>query len=82
MFGESRSDSVLCPSKVNTNEQFCNFSIIASWTPMKLFISRVDNLSDRDVTLTGQLRYKFRLYPTPGQQLALARAFGCARGLQ
>ncbi|MFD6059647.1 RNA-guided endonuclease InsQ/TnpB family protein [Rhodococcus wratislaviensis] len=26
-----------------------------------------------------QLRYKFRLYPTPGQQLALARAFGCAR---
>ncbi|MEB3367014.1 RNA-guided endonuclease InsQ/TnpB family protein [Saccharopolyspora mangrovi] len=25
------------------------------------------------------LRYKFRLYPTPGQQAALARAFGCAR---
>ncbi|HEX6683501.1 MAG TPA: transposase [Candidatus Limnocylindrales bacterium] len=26
-----------------------------------------------------QLRYQFRLYPTPGQQVALAKAFGCAR---
>ncbi len=26
-----------------------------------------------------QIRYNFRLYPTPGQQEALARAFGCAR---
>ncbi|MFD3475664.1 RNA-guided endonuclease InsQ/TnpB family protein [Streptomyces sp. NPDC058695] len=26
-----------------------------------------------------QLRYAFRLYPEPGQQGALARAFGCAR---
>ncbi|MEX3099464.1 RNA-guided endonuclease InsQ/TnpB family protein [Streptomyces niveiscabiei] len=26
-----------------------------------------------------QLRYTFRLYPDPGQQRALARAFGCAR---
>ncbi|WP_131732309.1 RNA-guided endonuclease InsQ/TnpB family protein [Actinomadura formosensis] len=26
-----------------------------------------------------QLRYNFRLYPAPGQQQALARAFGCAR---
>ncbi|MFI0466122.1 helix-turn-helix domain-containing protein [Saccharopolyspora sp. 5N102] len=26
-----------------------------------------------------RLRYSFRLYPTPGQQTALARAFGCAR---
>lgn len=26
-----------------------------------------------------QLRYNFRLYPTAGQQQALARAFGCAR---
>jgi putative transposase len=26
-----------------------------------------------------QLRYSYRLYPSPGQQLALARAFGCAR---
>lgn len=26
-----------------------------------------------------QLRYSFRLYPTPGQRTALARAFGCAR---
>ncbi|WP_312033856.1 MULTISPECIES: RNA-guided endonuclease TnpB family protein [unclassified Rhodococcus (in: high G+C Gram-positive bacteria)] len=25
------------------------------------------------------LRYKFRIYPTPAQQLSLARAFGCAR---
>jgi putative transposase len=26
-----------------------------------------------------QLRYNFRLYPTPGQSVALAKAFGCAR---
>src|SRR5580704_2083700 len=26
-----------------------------------------------------QLRYSYRLYPTPGQRVALARAFGCAR---
>jgi putative transposase len=26
-----------------------------------------------------QLRYSYRLYPSPGQQQALARAFGCAR---
>lgn len=26
-----------------------------------------------------QLRYGFRLYPQPGQRIALARAFGCAR---
>ncbi|MEV6279872.1 transposase [Nocardia sp. NPDC051832] len=25
------------------------------------------------------LRYNFRVYPTPGQQVSLARAFGCAR---
>lgn len=26
-----------------------------------------------------QLRYRYRLYPTPGQRIALSRAFGCAR---
>ncbi|MET7746599.1 helix-turn-helix domain-containing protein, partial [Streptomyces sp. NPDC005385] len=26
-----------------------------------------------------QLRYSFRLYPDPGEQRALAGAFGCAR---
>ena len=26
-----------------------------------------------------QLRYNFRVYPTPGQQIALVQAFGCAR---
>jgi putative transposase len=26
-----------------------------------------------------QLRYGFRVYPTPGQRVALAQAFGCAR---
>jgi putative transposase len=26
-----------------------------------------------------QLRYSYRLYPSPGQRVALARAFGCAR---
>ncbi|MBE1606847.1 RNA-guided endonuclease InsQ/TnpB family protein [Actinopolymorpha pittospori] len=26
-----------------------------------------------------QLRYNYRVYPTPGQQIGLAKAFGCAR---
>lgn len=26
-----------------------------------------------------QLRYNFRVYPTPSQRTALAKAFGCAR---
>ncbi|WP_081511696.1 helix-turn-helix domain-containing protein [Nocardia donostiensis] len=26
-----------------------------------------------------QLRYNFRVYPTPGRRVALAQAFGCAR---
>ena len=33
----------------------------------------------RKYVLGVQLRYNYRLYPTPGQQHALARAFGCAR---
>ena len=33
----------------------------------------------RKYVLDMQLRYNYRLYPTPGQQHALARAFGCAR---
>ncbi len=28
-----------------------------------------------------QLRYSYRIYPTPGQQESLARAFGCARAV-
>jgi hypothetical protein len=36
---------------------------------------------NRKSTYAGpvQLRYAFRLYPTPGQRIALAKAFGCAR---
>ncbi len=30
-------------------------------------------------TLCVQLRYNYRLYPSPGQRHALSRAFGCAR---
>ncbi|MEV5764066.1 helix-turn-helix domain-containing protein [Micromonospora sp. NPDC052213] len=36
-------------------------------TPLRLFTSDV------------QLRYNYRVHPTPGQQEALVRAFGCAR---
>ncbi|MFC4123562.1 helix-turn-helix domain-containing protein [Nocardia rhizosphaerae] len=28
-----------------------------------------------------RLRYSFRIYPTPRQQVPLAQAFGCARRL-
>ncbi|OPG11365.1 transposase, partial [Microbispora sp. GKU 823] len=37
--------------------------------------SAIDQCEDHGV----QLRYNYRLSPTPGQQIALARAFGCAR---
>ena len=33
----------------------------------------------RKYVLGMQLRYNYRLYPTPGQRAALVRAFGCAR---
>jgi len=37
-------------------------------------------LSQRSSSLSSmQLRYRYRLDPTPGQRQALARAFGCAR---
>lgn len=41
-------------------------------------------LSALIVSATGhagcvQLRYRYRLYPSPGQMHALARVFGCAR---
>jgi putative transposase len=32
-----------------------------------------------EYTFNMQLRYSYRLYPAPGQRIALARAFGCAR---
>jgi transposase len=32
-----------------------------------------------EYNIVVQLRYNYRLYPTPGQRVALARAFGCAR---
>lgn len=31
------------------------------------------------MVIVMQLRYSFRIEPTPGQRIALARAFGCAR---
>jgi putative transposase len=42
---------------------------------MNILVSGYVTKYDRRV----QLRYNFRLYPTPGQREALARAFGCAR---
>ena len=32
-----------------------------------------------EYTFNMQPRYSYRLYPAPGQRIALARAFGCAR---
>jgi putative transposase len=32
-----------------------------------------------EYAFTMQLRYNYRLYPAPGQRIALAKAFGCAR---
>jgi len=38
-------------------------------------------VSGHEASYTGdvQLRYNYRLYPSPGQRTALAKAFGCAR---
>jgi len=35
--------------------------------------------SEIEYTFYMRLRYNYRLYPTPGQRAALAKAFGCAR---
>jgi putative transposase len=36
-------------------------------------------MNPHGTVLSVQLRYQFRVHPTPGQQIELARAFGCAR---
>ena len=36
-------------------------------------------INQHGTVLFVQLRYNFRVYPTPGQRVSLARAFGCAR---
>ncbi|WP_239087080.1 RNA-guided endonuclease InsQ/TnpB family protein, partial [Catellatospora methionotrophica] len=36
-------------------------------------------IDQHDSLVFVQLRYNFRVYPTPGQQIELAKAFGCAR---
>nr|MDT0661576.1 transposase [Micromonospora sp. DSM 115978] len=36
-------------------------------------------INQHGTVLLVQLRYQFRVYPTPAQQIELARAFGCAR---
>jgi putative transposase len=45
--------------------------------PVSVRLPVVEHESDYDGSM--QLRYSYRLYPTPGQQASLARAFGCAR---
>ena len=42
-------------------------------------VSLPDVSRKKKYSVTVQLRYNYRLYPTPGQRIALARAFGCAR---
>src|SRR5574343_1230637 len=42
-------------------------------------MSALSPINQHDTVLSVQLRYNFRLYPTPGQRASLARAFGCAR---
>jgi putative transposase len=44
--------------------------------PIRLFSGSVVPQCD---AVRVQLRYNYRVYPTPGQQRSLARAFGCAR---
>ncbi|WP_422769810.1 RNA-guided endonuclease InsQ/TnpB family protein [Plantactinospora sp. WMMC1484] len=62
-----------------------NFVTKTKWTciaktqclPVRMPASSAIN--QHDTVLLVQLRYQFRVYPTPGQQIELARAFGCAR---
>jgi putative transposase len=42
-------------------------------------VSRVRVVRSRDYVDLVQVRYRYRIYPSPGQRQALARAFGCAR---
>jgi IS605 OrfB family transposase len=61
-----------------------------SWYGNQLNVQEFENimLASVDIPVIGhktkyggwvRLRYNYRLYPTPGQQAALARLFGCAR---
>src|SRR5690348_16647145 len=45
--------------------------------PIGIYVHLFDDAANYSVYM--QLRYSYRLYPTPWQQQALARAFGCAR---
>ncbi len=63
----------------------CRYSVMqATWAcddddtisvSSDVLVSAIKRNYDRGM----QLRYNYRLYPTPGQHAALARAFGCAR---
>jgi IS605 OrfB family transposase len=58
--------------------------VVGGVDPVAKFLARFSythaNIHRSDGTLfTVQLRYSFRIYPTPGQRVALAQAFGCAR---
>ena len=42
-------------------------------------VSPAGAVGGRDYVDLVQVRYRYRIYPSPGQRQALARAFGCAR---
>jgi putative transposase len=46
---------------------------------MPVWVDIPDIGHEFEYTFSMQLRYNYRLYPAPGQRIALARAFGCAR---
>ena len=45
-----------------------------TWTP-----SGSPAFSHKPYDCVVQLRYNYRVYPTPGQRIELAKVFGCAR---
>src|ERR1700730_3660596 len=58
----------------STSAKFCRRSLARI-----SFVSVTAMIVHCCTVLYVQLRYNSRVYPTPGQQASLARAFGCAR---
>ncbi len=67
--------STLCRDFVTKAQWAC----IAKTQCLPVRIPARSAMNQRGTVLFVQLRYKFRVYPTPGQQESLARAFGCTR---
>ncbi|MFI7432286.1 RNA-guided endonuclease InsQ/TnpB family protein [Micromonospora haikouensis] len=67
--------NTLCRNYVTRTKWTCIMKV--QCLPVRMSARSTINQNGKFVIV--QLRYQFRVYPTPGQQIELAKAFGCAR---